>query len=178
MLWLLHYWIPLIHDLFVIILLQNFRKGRPDLCSEMTCQQNSTTYHQAGDMSRAVAGTRLYYDRITGITPPSSTSTTSFPSLHGAVTIPHPVDHTRLILSRSPLFLSSAPFLSFPPTFTQYESNQVIEESLRCQQAMENMYGAMLRIGQKQDLNRRQHNTTLAHNLAWASSYRNNNMPL
>ena len=155
----------LIRDLFEIILAQKFRKGHPDLCSEMTCQQNSTTYHNDGGVPRAVTAPRLYYDRIPS-TSTTSTSTTSFPSLHATT-----VDHTRMIVPRpvaAPLVFPSssmarcfhadlgnanivprsrpAPFVAFPPTFTQYGSNSALEESLRRQHEMENMHDAMLRM--------------------------------
>jgi len=159
----------LIRDLFEIILTQKFRKGRPDLCSEMTCQQNSNRYQYGGGVPKAVAAPPLYYDYIPSTS--TSTSTTSFPSLHATV------DHTRMILPRQvavPLLLPSSsmtrcfhaglgnanivpcsrpgPFVAFPPTLTQYGSNSALEESLRHQHEMENVYDAMLRMSRRHEL--------------------------
>ena len=155
------------------MLVQKFRKGRPDLCPEMTCKQHTLHHHAAGGVTSAVADRRFYFDPITS-------STTSFPSLLHGASIPHPVDQTRMILPRpvaAPLLLpgslmarclhptglgnttalshpTSVPFLAFPPTFNQYESNTILEESLHRQHEMKQLYNAMLlrRIGQTHDL--------------------------
>jgi hypothetical protein len=159
---------------------KKFRKGRPDLCSEMTCKQHTLHHRAAAGVTSAVADRRFYFDPIPAITTAIASSTTSFPSLLHGASIPHPVDQTRMILPRpvaAPLLLpgslmarclhpaghgnttalshpTSVPFLAFPPTFNQYESNTILEESLHRQHEMKQLYNAMLlrRIGQNHDL--------------------------
>ena len=140
---------PLIRQLFVIMLAQKFMKGRPDLCSEMTCQQNCTTHHGA------TADPRLYFDRIPAST---TTSSTSFPPLHGAGivhsiaayhTLPRPVLLPRLPMARD----VDVGLGNERRTLTSLAQGNIassFEENLRRQQGTEHVNDAMLRIGEHQ----------------------------